>query len=62
MNNQNPIKVKKLEKNDILNKNIAFKNNWAKYTIYTFDDTEQDSLTLRYSNSLLQGSVAFKKE
>lgn len=47
--NDNPVKkIKAIDKNDKIYKNIAFRNTWAKYQILTFDDVDEKTLTIKY--------------
>ncbi len=63
MNGINSTNITLVDKEDELYKNIAFKNNWAEYFIYTFNDSEQKNLTLKYLNPKIGfGSVSFVKE
>ena len=63
LNNAKYIDTKEITKQNPIYKNIAFRNNWANYFIYTFENTKQKSLELKYSNSKVGfSSVSFVKE
>ena len=50
MDNLSPVKIKEIDKNDPLYKNIAFKNSWSHYQIITYDNTKNSNVTLLYSD------------
>lgn len=63
MNELLNVNIKAIDKDSVEYKNIAFKNNWAEYYIYTFVDLETKVLTLKYFNPTVgKGSVSFEKE
>ncbi|MEA3383071.1 MAG: hypothetical protein U9Q20_00150 [Campylobacterota bacterium] len=63
MNELLNVNIKAIDKDSVEYKNIAFKNNWAEYYIYTFVDLETKVLTLKYFNpNVGKGSVSFEKE
>ncbi len=63
LNNTKSISISKIDKSHYLYKNIAFRNNWATYYIYTFNDIKNNNLVLTYNNSKVGfDTVAFEKE
>jgi len=63
MNEQKQISSKLIQKNDPLYKNIAFENKWAEYKLITFDNIEDDDLTIQYTHPKFKTiSTQFIKE
>ena len=63
MNNQKFISKIKVNKNDIIYKNIAIKNNWADYYIISFENTKSKKLVINLShkkNGII--NIPFSKE
>ena len=53
----------KFSKDDVLYKNIAFRNSWADYNIVTFNDDDNKSLTIKYTHPQFKTiSTTFIKE
>jgi hypothetical protein len=63
MNNEDVLFSKDIDKNSKLYKNIALKNRWATYSIVTFNDIDDKTLTLTYTNPAdKNSSISFIKE
>jgi hypothetical protein len=64
MNDNKEISSQKVTKIDPIYKNIAFRNNWAKYKIVTFDDSDDNTtLTIKYTHPKFDTiSTSFSKE
>lgn len=57
-------KIVNISKDDDIYKNIAFRNNWGKYSVMTFDNAENNStITLLYSDTKKHSTkISFIKE
>ena len=64
MNNFIKMSSKKVSKTDPIYENIAFRNNWAKYNIVTFDNNDDNkTLTIKYTHPEFEPiSTTFEKE
>lgn len=63
MNEQTLIDINEVFKSDEIYKNIAFRNNWATYSVVSYDDTDSTTLTLIYSDfQNNKTSLSFIKE
>jgi hypothetical protein len=63
MNNKQSISSRAVKKDDPIYKNIAFRNDWAKYKIITFDNDQNSSLTIQYTHPTFKTiSATFTKE
>ena len=63
MNKQPIISTVTIKKSDEIYKNIAMRNNWADYSIVTFDDNESLNLNILYSHPKDgNASLTFEKE
>ncbi|PIF04682.1 MAG: hypothetical protein CSA86_01070 [Arcobacter sp.] len=63
MNNKKQVSSQEISKDDPLYKGIAFRNNWAKYTIVTFDNLKDKTVTLQYTHPKFKTiSTTFTKE
>lgn len=63
MNGQGYISSKVINKDDELYKNIAFRNHWGKYSLVTFENTQDQNIEIKYSNNKGQSTtLEFIKE
>lgn len=63
MNDMEPISKKEVTKENELFKNIAFRNHWGKYSIVSFEDSDEKNLTLVYKYGVDNNiSTTFIKE
>lgn len=67
LNESAPILKRKIEKDESLYKNIAMRNNWIDYYLYSFDDIEDidlenRNLKLTFSDGTDSLTFSFKKE
>ncbi len=63
INNKKYEEIKDISKEDAIYKNIAFRNNWGQYSIMTFDDTEDKTIKLLYSDTKGNNTtISFIKE
>ena len=63
MNDQNATKIQTILPTNPLYKNIAFRNNWATYKVFTFEDSDDLTLVLKITNPKFQDiAVSFQKE
>ncbi|MEA2017104.1 MAG: hypothetical protein U9N59_01540 [Campylobacterota bacterium] len=63
LNDKGYEKIVDISKEDDIYKNIAFRNNWGQYSIMTFADTENKTITLLYSDTKGNSTnVSFSKE
>lgn len=50
LNGHDPLSITEIKKNDPLYKNIAMRNSWAKYYLYSFKDIKEKNLTLVFND------------
>ena len=63
INNKKYEDIKDISKEDAIYENIAFRNNWAAYSIMTFDDIEDKTINLLYSDTKENNTtISFIKE
>jgi hypothetical protein len=63
MNDQNATEIQTIGPTDPLYKNIAFKNHWATYKVFTFEDSDDLTLVLKITNPKFQDiAISFQKE
>jgi len=63
LNGKKPIKIEPILKDNILYKNIAFKNKWAKYYLVRFNDIKKDKLNFTYKEQNKKDTIiVFDKE
>lgn len=64
LNEQQPLSIREIKQNDPIYKNIAMRNDWAEYYLFTFEDIEERGSFLlvfkdRHEETL---NFSFKKE